>query len=359
MDRLDRIYTLHRILKTSRYPVSRQRIADELGCSQSTVYRIKDALCGQLGAPVESEAGTGRLYYAGEEADTFELPGLWFNASELYALLAAEKLLTDVQPGLIQEEIKPLRERIREILEHRRLGGIDLAGRVRILSIADRPVNTTVFRTLAGALVERRRLAFHYRPRSHDTAGEREVSPQRLTRYRDNWYLDAWCHHREDLRSFSLDRIEHPHVQSKPAKDLDDADLDRRLATAYGIFAGEPEHTAVLRFEPDRAQWIAAETWHPEQEARWRDNGRYELCIPYGNPTELILDILRYGDDVEVVAPETLRRAVAEKLAQAAARYRAEGEASELSLVQPSDDVRSGRSCAGRGARQHGRTFPA
>jgi len=322
MDRLDRIYALHRILKAARYPVSRQRLAEELECSESTVYRVRDALATHFGAPIESEPETGNLYYAEDEKENFELPGLWFNASELYALLTAQKLLADIQPGVIEEELQPLRERIRQILDHRRLGAGELGHRVRILAIADRPVDTDVFRILAGALIGRRRLAFYYRPRSHDGRGEREVSPQRLTRYRDNWYLDAWCHDRKDLRSFAVDRIDRPQLTDKDAIDIRENELHRRLATAYGIFSGEPQQTAVLRFEPQRAEWIADETWHPQQISRWLDDGRYELHIPYGNPTELILDILRYGDEVEVVEPEALRQAVAEKLERAVARYR-------------------------------------
>lgn len=321
MDRLDRIYVLHRILKTSRYPVSRQRLVGELECSESTVYRVRHALETHFGAPIESEEGTGNLYYAKDEKENFELPGLWFNASELYALLSAQKLLADIQPGVIEEELKPLRKRIDDILDHRRLGDGELARRVRILSIADRPVDPDVFRTLAGALVERQRLSFRYRSRSRDETRQRDVSPQRLTRYRDNWYLDAWCHHRNALRSFSLDRIEHPRATPKPTKNIKDSELDRRLATAYGIFSGEPEHTAVLRFQPQRAKWIADETWHPQQQSRWLDNGRYELRIPYGDPTELILDILRYGDEVEVVEPQGLQQMVVAKLEAALAQY--------------------------------------
>jgi predicted DNA-binding transcriptional regulator YafY len=38
------------------------------------------------------------------------------------------------------------------------------------------------------------------------------------------------------------------------------------------------------------------------------------MQLPFNNPTELIMDILRYGPDVEVIAPDTLRRAVMQQL---------------------------------------------
>lgn len=50
-------------------------------------------------------------------------------------------------------------------------------------------------------------MRIRYHSRSKDERTERVVSPQRLIYYRDNWYLDAWDHLREALRSFSIDRI--------------------------------------------------------------------------------------------------------------------------------------------------------
>jgi len=327
MDRLDRIFELHRILKVSRYPVPRPLLAEKLECSDSTLYHVRHRL-EALGAPVETDEETGGWYYARDEIDNFELPGLWFNASELYALLTADRLLSHVQPGVFDEEIGPLRERLQVLLAHRHAGSGELARRVRILGMGDRTVDPDVFRVLAEALVQRRRIDFEYHSRSNDTFTERTVSPQRLTRYRDNWYLDGWCHHRDALRSFSLDRIAHPRANGEAARDVEEAHLDHHFASAYGNFAGEPDDVAVVRFTKKRARWISEEAWHPEQQGHWLDDGRYELRIPYGNPAELILDILRYGDEVEVVSPEPLRRAVAKKLENAAALYRPQQEKS-------------------------------
>lgn len=320
MDQFERIFRLHQILRSHRWPVSRHQLMDTLNCSEATVYRTVEKLRDVLDAPVQSDEQGG--WYYPRQGEPFELPGLWFNASELHALLSVDRLLAEVQPGVLDEELEPLRERIRHIMARRHMGEGELAKRVRILPMASRGFSPEVFRSVASALVERRRLGFYYQPRSHDAPGEREVSPQRLTRFRDNWYLDAWCHHRDDLRVFSLDRIAHARLLAEAANDLSEAELDRRLASAYGIFSGEPEHTAVLRFDPHRARWIADEQWHPRQQVRWLEDGCYELQIPYGDPTELVLDILRYGDEVEVVEPVELREAVADRLTRALARYR-------------------------------------
>jgi predicted DNA-binding transcriptional regulator YafY len=72
----------------------------------------------------------------------------------------------------------------------------------------------------------------------------------------------------------------------------------------------------------ERAKWIAAERWHPKQKGHFLEDGRFELEVPYGDPRELILDILRYGHDVEVISPKALRDAVEASLDSALAQYK-------------------------------------
>src|SRR5690606_39376486 len=137
-------------------------------------------------------------------------------------------------------------------------------GRVRVVASAARRIDEAVFRSVATATLERRRLAFHYDARSTGRGTERIVSPQRLVHYRDNWYLDAWDHGREALRSFAVDRMRSPKATEQPALDCELAELDAHLASRYGIFSGAPKATAVLRFSEHAARWVADEHWHSQ-----------------------------------------------------------------------------------------------
>jgi predicted DNA-binding transcriptional regulator YafY len=165
------------------------------------------------------------------------------------------------------------------------------------------------------ALVKRRRLRIVHYVRSRNETIEREVSPQRLVHYRDNWYLDAWCHSRKDIRSFALDAIGDAEIIDKPSRDVSTRQLDTTLGAGYGIFSGAAIEWAQLRFTAERARWVAAEQWHPQQKARYDADGRYHLEIPYANPTELVMDILRHGGAVEVLGPQSLRAAIKNELA--------------------------------------------
>jgi predicted DNA-binding transcriptional regulator YafY len=163
------------------------------------------------------------------------------------------------------------------------------------------------FRVVASAVLERRQVEFDYLARSTNERTHRRVSPQRLTHYRDNWYLDAWDHERDALRSFSVDRIQHARLLEDAARDQPEEELDQHLASSYGIFSGTPKGTATIVFSPKAARWVADEHWHSKQEGRFLPDGRYELRLPYSNAKELLMDVLRYGADAEIVEPVSLR----------------------------------------------------
>jgi len=272
-------------------------------------------------APIRYDrARNGYVLVQGEDGP-WELPGLWFNASELHALLTVHELLRNTQPGLLDEGLAPLRRRIEQILRSRRAGGAEVARRVRVLRMAARSIEPAPFRQVAEALLARKRLGIVYHGRARDAITEREVSPQRLVHYRDNWYCDAWDHGKRALRTFAVDRIREVRALDKATKELPDSRLDAHLASAYGIFSGRARRKAILRFTAERARWIADEVWHPKQEARHLPDGSYELTVPYSDERELILDILRYGPDIRVVSPASLRRAVQRRLREALGQY--------------------------------------
>lgn len=321
MDKFDRIYQLHNILRDRSTPISREDLMQRLECAQPTVYRLIRVLRDYLGAPIEWDRELGGYYYRRDaRGGTFELPGLWFNARELHALIVFDRLFESLEPGLLGEHLAPLARRVTELLEHRRLGLAEAARRIRILSMASRPAGQW-FHVLASATLQRRKLHLTYHGRERDRITQRTVSPQRLVHYRDNWYLDTLDHLRKALRSFSVDRVKEAVELDEPAEAVPDPELDDYFASSYGIFAGKANKTAVLRFSRERARWVADERWHPQQSGQYLTDGRYELRIPYRDDRELVMDLLRYGADVEVVEPEALRAEIADRLRAALRQY--------------------------------------
>ena len=142
-------------------------------------------------APLVGDGEAG-FSYDKAEAERFELPGLWLNSEELHALLAAQQLLSKSSGGMLSSALAPLQQRVEKLLDAHSGGKTWPVERVRVIPHRLRQMDEHAFRIVASSVLERRKLAFDYRARSTDEKTRRNVSPQRLTHYRDNWYLDAW-----------------------------------------------------------------------------------------------------------------------------------------------------------------------
>ena len=324
MDRTERFYKIDQLLRERRV-VPFRAFLEKLEVSRATVKRDLEYLRNRLHAPIAWDREAGGYRYAEPErgpGTQYELPGLWFNASEIHALLAMQHLLARVQGGgILTPHLEPLRLRLRALLGTADDAAEEIQKRVRILDMAARPFELGQFEALGSALLRRKRLHIVYWSRLRDEVTEREVSPQRLVHYRDNWYLDAWCHLRNDLRSFAVEAIRRAEILEKRARNVPEKTLDAVLGSGYGIFSGRRITWAKLRFTPERARWVAAEQWHPRQKGRFEPDGSYVLQVPYSDDRELVMDILKYGSDVEVLGPESLRRRVAGRLRAALGHY--------------------------------------
>jgi proteasome accessory factor C len=321
MDKFDRIFQLHAILASRKTPIALEDLTARLECSKSTLYRAIGVLKDRLHAPVEFDAEIGGFRYAtAGGGNAFELPGLWFTATELQALALMQRLLKDVGGGLLTEHLGPLSKRLDELTQHRRLNLGEAASRLRFPAIASRPAGPA-FQTVASATLQRKKLWIEYHARSSDELSERTVSPQRITHYRESWYLDLWDEGKAALRSFAIDRILKATPLDQKAIDIPEAELDAHYASSYGIFGGQADKLAVLRFTKERARWVADEVWHPEQQGKHMEDGSYELRIPYNNPRELVMDILREGPNVIVIEPASLVEEVKSQLRGALERY--------------------------------------
>jgi len=118
VDKFDRIYQLHRILAARRTPIPFEDLREQLGCSRASAYRLIHVLENFLRTPVERDAETGGFRYP-RDGRTFQLPGLWFTAQELQALVVFDRLLKSLDPGLPGEHLAPLGGR---------LGGMGMMG---------------------------------------------------------------------------------------------------------------------------------------------------------------------------------------------------------------------------------------
>lgn len=322
MDRTERFYKIEMLIR-SRECVSFASLLEALEVSPATLKRDLQYLRERLDAPIEYDASANGYRFSQQwRGAKHELPGVWFNERELHALLTMHQLLSSLdENGILSRHLQPMFDKLTGMLGADETEAQELTRRVKLISTARRRVASEFFETVGSAVVQRRRLKLAYRKRGKGggTLSERVVSPQRLVHYRNTWYLDAWCHQSEGLRRFALDAMEAAVLLEDKARPVALKTLEAELDQGYGIFAGGQAQQAELVFSAEAAQWVSREEWHPAQQSRWLDDGRWQLSVPYVDATELLMDLLRHAGQVEVLAPASLRQAYARRLREAAA----------------------------------------
>jgi predicted DNA-binding transcriptional regulator YafY len=161
-----------------------------------------------LGIPIEAERGRNGAYVL---AAGFKLPPMMFTNEEALALTV----------GLISARRLNLAETDRAIesafAKLERVMPLELKNRVRALTETitldqtanpSTPPNEAILSTMSSAAQLQQRVHIGYHSdQGEDT--ERDLDPYGLTYYLQRWYVVGYCHLRQDLRSFRLDRITH------------------------------------------------------------------------------------------------------------------------------------------------------
>ena len=281
--------------------------------SLATFKRDLEYMRDRLHAPIVWNAEQSGYEFGQPDGTSpaYELPGLWFNQSEIHALLTMQQLLSDLQPGLLSAHVEPLRARLEMLLEEGDVEAREVHKRVRILPQSARRLPPGVFETIAAGVLRRRRVRIRYDARSTGEESERVISPQRLVRYRDNWYVDAWCHLRDGLRKFAIDAIVSAELMAERARAVDLKTVEQ---TSTAATASSPARSSngqrcasrrSARAGSRRSSGIPSSAGTPRRTA--------PTCsqVPFADPRELMMDILKYGADVAVIGPPTLQKLVA------------------------------------------------
>ena len=124
-----------------------------------------------------------------------------------------------------------------------------------------------------------------------------------------------------EVRSFRLDRIRSARLLPTSFSVPDDFDIDTILGASWAIWQGAGGDRVVLRFTPEARQWVDESPWPAHARRTDLPGGGIEVRLDVAGEVEMRPWLMRWGPNVEVIEPESLRRHVAESHAAAAALY--------------------------------------
>lgn len=164
-------------------------------------------------------------------------------------------------------------------------------------------------RVVQDALRSRRTLEVEYHSYGRDALTRRRLDPVHVWTQQGGVYLAAFCHQRQAVRTFALERFRQLRVTDDTFEPPADFDLERYLAGSFGLFRGRPV-TVALRFSKTVARYVAERQWYPSQQAAPHLTGELDLTLQVPLCPELTRWILSYGKEAEVLAPPSLRATI-------------------------------------------------
>jgi len=283
-------------------------IADRLGVSQDTATRYLTGLSSNGHLPIVKD---GWFWQLAEDAK-FELLPMKLNLSEGTALYLAARLLTQIHDERNEHVLSALTKLISGMpatIAPYQHTIVDLA-RERQRGQQDR---SDTFEALAHGWATHRKVRLIYAPPRRKTF-ECRFSPYLLepSAIGRTFYAIGYSSPPDALRTYKMERIEYAELTKETFEIPEDFDGPALLARAWVVMYGDEEPVEVrLRFSHWVTKRVKETLWHPSQQIKDTEDG-CELTLQIGDTLEIEHWIRGWGADCEVLAPQELRKEMAQ-----------------------------------------------
>ncbi len=176
----------------------------------------------------------------------------------------------------------------------------------------------TVYRDLEA--LQKRRVEILYHAMSRQKRTKRKVDPYRIWFFNGTFYLIGFCHLRNDVRTFALDRIRMLSPTGETFEVAADFKLEDFLRSSFGVFQGKPRKVRI-RFSPEAAGYIREKVWHESQKLRPRKDGSLLFEAEVAGTDEIKHWVMTWGAKAEVLAPASLREEIRRETAEMLTKY--------------------------------------
>ena len=311
---LERMLKIHAAIAAGKFP-NATTLARELEVSTKSIQRDLEFMRDRMNLPVEFNYQRNGFFYHGE-VEAF--PTMQITEGEIFALVLAEKALQQYRGTSFEQPLLSAVKKIEQSLPN--TISVNLAGLEQTISFRTRvesAVNLEIFNTLTKAAAQRQQLTLLYRKPGQPKAEPRVVDPYHLANINGEWFLFAYDHGRNDVRTFAPARVQSATPTGKTFPRPEKFSLENRLRGSFGVHSSEGEFEVVLRFNARAADYVREKKWHASQQLRERKDGGVELQLKLTSLVEIERWVLSWGGDAVVLKPKALAdsvRAAARKI---------------------------------------------
>jgi len=304
---LERMLRIHQAIQSGKFP-NASTLARELEVSTKSIHRDIEFMRDRLELPVEWDGSKFGYHYT-EEVSAF--PTLQITEGEVFALVVAEKALQQYRGTSFE---KPLLSAIRKmeqaLPETISLNLADVEQTISFHTRAEPLLDLALFDALAKATAARQQLEVAYRKPGQKQVEQRVVDPYHLANINGEWFLFAFDHLRQAIRTFVPARIKSMRQTGVTFSRPERFSLEKQLHDSFGVHSGKEKHEVVLRFNEHAADYIREKKWHESQQLRELKDGGLELSMKLSSLGEIERWVLSWGGDAVVVRPRQLAVAV-------------------------------------------------
>jgi predicted DNA-binding transcriptional regulator YafY len=304
---LERMLRIHQAIQSGKFP-NATALAAEIEVATKTIYRDIEFLRDRLGLPVEFDARRNGYFYSSEVG---AFPTLQITEGELFALVVAEKALQQYRGTSFEKPLLSAIKKMEQALPD--TISLNLAEMEQAISFRTRAepiLNLGIFDVLARAAAQRWQLELLYRKPGAKNPEPRLVDPYHLANINGEWFLFAYDHTRQDVRTFVPARIQSARPTGKTFERASTFSLEKRLRDSFGVYSGAGQYEVLIRFTPRAADYIREKKWHESQQLRELKGGGVELRLKLSSLVEIERWILSWGGDARVMKPRELVQAV-------------------------------------------------
>jgi proteasome accessory factor B len=298
---------IHQALQTGGYPNS-STLASQLEVCTKSIHRDLEFMRDRLELPIQYDSKRFGFFYT-EPVRAF--PTLQITEGELFALVVAERALQQYRGTSFEKPLLSALQKMEQSLpETISLSLTDVEHTISFRMSSEPILDLRIFDALAKATKARRQLELAYRKPGQQQPEQRIVDPYHLANINGEWFLFAFDHLRNDLRTFVPARIKAIRLTGKTFERRRRFSLAERLRGSFGVQSGQGEFDVVLRFHERVADYIREKKWHESQQLRKLKGGGVELRLKLSSLAEVGRWVLGWGGDAVVVRPTELAQSV-------------------------------------------------
>ena len=290
-----------------------ESVPEDFPKNARTVRRDLEALQA-VGFPLVVEKHLGRTRWRLMEGFR-DIPALGFSATELMALLLSRALLKPLDGTEIAESLNSALTKAAAALPpqgHEYVRSMEQVFSVGIGPHKNYREHKQTINVISQAIDKRRTVQMRYYSASRDSTGRREVDPYHLWYAAGGLYLIAYCHLRQDVRLFAIERIRSLAATDHPYQMPLGFNVQEYVQDALNVMRGRRIDVELL-FSKKAAAWVKDKSWHPSQETKLLKDGRLKMILKVADNEELLGWILSFGSQVKVIGPDDLGKKVTDE----------------------------------------------